>query len=181
VHGREGIKRYVAASRAAYLDACFIVEDQVAERDIVATRWAAHGTHRGEFAGIPPTGSRVTETGIEFDRIVGGKIDEAWISYHLFADSVLDPERVKRAVAAMHHAFPDLHVAQADSITEGDKIAFRWAMSGTHEGEFMGIAPTGKLVMAMGIDIVRVVDDEILDYWGGFDVMGLLRQLEGTP
>ncbi len=126
----------------------------------------------GEFAGIPPTGSRVTAIGIEFDRIVGGKIDEAWVSYHLFADSVHDPERVKRAFAAMHHTLPDLHVAQADSITEGDKIAFRWAMSGTHEGEFMGIAPTGKLVMAMGIDIVRVVDDEILDYWGEFDVMG---------
>jgi predicted ester cyclase len=54
-------------------------------------------------------------------------------------------------------------------------------MSGTHEGEFMGIAPTGKLVMAMGIDIVRVVDDEILDSWGEFDVMGLLRQLGVTP
>ena len=81
----------------------------------------------------------------------------------------------------MHHAFPDLHVVQADSITEGSKIAFRWAMSGTHEGEFMGIASTGKLVVAMGIDIVRVVDDEILDYWGEFDVMGLLRQLEVAP
>lgn len=45
----------------------------------------------------------------------------------------------------------------------------------------MGIAPTGKLVMAMGIDIVCVVDDEILDYWGEFDVMGLLRQLGVTP
>lgn len=181
MHGREGIKRYVAASRAAYLDACFIVEDQVAERDIVATRWAAHGTHRGEFAGIPPTGSRVTATGIEFDRIVGGKIDEAWISYHLFADSVLDPERVKRAVAAMHHAFPDLHVAQADSITEGDKTAFRWIMSGTHEGEFMDVAPTGKLVTVMGIDIVRIVNGEILEYWGEFDVMGMLRQIGVTP
>ena len=104
-----------------------------------------------------------------------------WLSYHLFADSVHDPERVKRAFAAMHHAFPDLHVVQADSITEGSKIAFRWAMSGTHEGEFMGIASTGKLVVAMGIDIVRVVDDEILDYWGEFDVMGLLRQLEVAP
>jgi hypothetical protein len=48
----------------------------------------------------------VTATGIEFDRIVGGKIDDAWVSYHLFADSVHDPERVKRAFAAMHHALP---------------------------------------------------------------------------
>ncbi len=52
----------------------------------------------------------MTATGIEFDRIVGDKIDDAWLSYHLFADSVHDPERVERTFAAMHHAFPDLHV-----------------------------------------------------------------------
>jgi predicted ester cyclase len=54
-------------------------------------------------------------------------------------------------------------------------------MSGTHEGEFMGIAPTGKLVMAMGMDILRTVNGEILDYWGELDVMGLPRQLGVTP
>jgi steroid delta-isomerase-like uncharacterized protein len=181
MHGREGIKRYVAAYRAAYPDACFAVEDQMAEGDMVVTRWTAHGTHQGEFLGIPPSGSRVTMSGIEFDRIVGGKIDEAWVSYHLFADNVLDPERVKRAFAMMHCAFPDLRIAQADSITEGDKIAFRWMMSGTHEGEFMGVSPTGKAVTVMGMDIVRVMDGEILEYWGEFDVMGMLRQLGVVP
>jgi steroid delta-isomerase-like uncharacterized protein len=181
VHGREGIRRYVAASRAAYPDACFVVEDQIAERDMVVTRWTARGNHRGEFLGTPPTGSWVTITGIEFDRIVGGKIDEAWVSYHLSTDSALDPERVKRAFAVMHQAFPDLRTAQADSITEGDKTAFRWMMSGTHEGEFMGVAPTGRLVTVMGMDILRTVNGEILEYWGEFDVMGMLRQIGVTP
>ncbi len=181
VHGREGIKRYVATYRAAYPDACFAVEDQLSERDMVVTRWTARGTHQKELFGIPPTGSWVTITGIEFDRVVGGKIDEAWVSYHLSTDSVLDPERVKRAFAMMHHALPDLRITQADSITEGDKTAFRWIMSGTHEGEFMDVAPTGKLVTVMGIDIVRIVNGEILEYWGEFDVMGMLRQIGVTP
>ena len=180
VHGREGIKRYVATYRAAYPDACFAVEDQLSERDMVVTRWTACGTHQKELFGIPPTGSWATITGIEFDRVVGGKIDEAWVSYHLSTDSVLDPERVKRAFAMMHHALPDLRITQADSITEGDKTAFRWIMSGTHEGESMDVAPTGKLVTVMGIDIVRIVDGEILEYWGEFDVMGMLRQIGVT-
>jgi predicted ester cyclase len=81
----------------------------------------------------------------------------------------------------MNSAFPDLRVDQADSVTEGDKVAFRWIMSGTHQGELMGIAPTGERIVVMGMDIVRTVDGEILDYWGEFDVIGLLRQLGITP
>jgi steroid delta-isomerase-like uncharacterized protein len=181
VRGREDIKRHVTAYRTAYPDASFAVEDQIAEGDMVVTRWLAHGTHQGEFLGIPPTGSWVTMTGIEFDRVVGGRIDEGWVSYHLFTDSVLDLERAEQAFATMYYAFPDLRMAQADSVTEADKIAFRWMMSGTHEGEFMGVAPTGKLVTVMGMDIVRVLDGEILEYWGEFDVMNMLRQLGVTP
>jgi steroid delta-isomerase-like uncharacterized protein len=181
VHGREGIERYVATYRTAYSDACFAVEDQISERDTVVTRWTARGIHREELLGIPPTGCRVTMAGIEFDRIVGGQIDEAWVSYHLSTDGVLDSERVKRAFAMMHHAFPDLRMIQVDSITEGDKTAFRWMMSGTHEGVFMEVAPTGKPVTVMGMDIVRSVDGEILEYWGEFDVMSMLRQLGVTP
>jgi predicted ester cyclase len=55
-------------------------------------------------------------------------------------------------------------------------------MSGTHEAELMGVAPTGKRVTVMGMDIVRVGGDgEILDYWGEFDVTGMLRQLGIAP
>jgi len=177
VHGHEGIAQYVATFRAASPDLCFAVEDQIAERDMVVTRWTARGTHREEFLGLPPTGSQMKMTGIEFDRVIDGKIDEAWVSYHLFTDSALDPERVKRVLTMIQEAFPDLHLAQADSVSEGDKVAFRWMMSGTHQGELLGVAPTGERVVVMGMDIVRIGDDEILDYWGEFDVMSMLRQL----
>ena len=181
VHGREGVEKYVMRFRAASPDICFNIEDQVAEGDTVVTRWAARGTHRGDFLGIPPTGKQMMVTGIEFDRIVDGKIDEGWVAYHLSNDSTLDPERVKRVFAMLQDALPDLRVSQADSVTEGDKAAFRWMMSGTHQGELMGVAPTGERVMVMGIDIIRVAEGEIVDYWGEFDVMGMLRQLGITP
>ena len=178
VHGREGIKQYATTLRAASPDVCFTTEDQIAEREMVVTRWTGRGTHHEEFLGIPPTGNPMMMSGIQFDRVVDGSIDETWISYHLFTDNAPDPEQVKRVLSMMHHAFPDLQVTQADSVAEGDKVAFRWMMSGTHEGELMGIAPTGEKVTVMGIDIVRIGNDaEILDYWGEFDVMGLLRQL----
>ena len=181
VHGREGIGRYVATLRAASPDLRFTVEDQIAEGDMVVTRWSASGTHQERFLDFPPTGNQMAMTGIEFDRVVDGKIDEAWVSYHLFTDSTIYSDRVKRVLAMMNSAFPDLRVDQADSVTEGDKVAFRWIMSGTHQGELMGIAPTGERIVVMGMDIARIENGEILDYWGEFDVMGLLRQLGISP
>ena len=181
VHGREGIGRYVATLRAASPDLRFTVEDQIAGGDMVVTRWSASGTHQERFLDFPPTGNQMAMTGIEFDRVVDGKIDEAWVSYHLFTDSTIYSDRVKRVLAMMNSAFPDLRVDQADSVTEGDKVAFRWIMSGTHQGELMGIAPTGERIVVMGMDIARIENGEILDYWGEFDVMGLLRQLGISP
>jgi steroid delta-isomerase-like uncharacterized protein len=181
VHGLEGVERYVTAYRAAFPDLRVTVEDQLAEEDKVVTRWTVRGTHSGEFLGLLPTGDEVVVSGIEFDRMVGGRIDEAWIGYHPFAGPVPNPERVGRGFAAMGEAFPDLRMAEADSVKEGDKVAFRWLLSGTHQREFMGVAATGRRVEAMGMDIVRVAKGEIVEHWGEFDAMGLLRQIGIIP
>ena len=181
VHGPEGVKRYVSAYRAAFPDLGITVEDQLADEDRVVTRWTLRGTHSGEFLGLAPTGEGVTVSGIEFDRMVGGRIDETWVGYHPFAGSVPDPERVERGSIAMAEAFPDLRMTEADSVKEGDKVAFRWLLSGTHEGEFMGVAPTGRRVEAMGMDIVRLADGDIVEHWGEFDAVGLLRRMGAVP
>jgi steroid delta-isomerase-like uncharacterized protein len=81
VRGPEGIRQYITMYRTAYPDTHFTIEDQIAEGDRVVTRWTGQGTHQGELMGIPPTGRRVTVTGIEVDRIAGGKIEETWVSY----------------------------------------------------------------------------------------------------
>jgi dodecin len=78
--------------------------------------------------------------------VVGGKIEETWVGYHPFAGPVLDREWVKRGFAASHQALLDIRMAEADSIREGNRAAFRWLMSGTHKGEFLGVAPTGERI-----------------------------------
>jgi steroid delta-isomerase-like uncharacterized protein len=81
VRGVEALKQYITMYRAAYPDTHFTVEDQIAEGYEVVTRWTGQGTHQGELMGIPPTGNQVTVTGIEVDRVSGGKIEESWVSY----------------------------------------------------------------------------------------------------
>jgi steroid delta-isomerase-like uncharacterized protein len=75
---RESTKQFFAMFHAAFPDSSRIIEDQIAEGELVATRVTLRGTHRGEFQGIPPTGKRVAFTGIGIHRIVGGRIAEHW-------------------------------------------------------------------------------------------------------
>jgi steroid delta-isomerase-like uncharacterized protein len=81
VRGPEGMRRYVSMYRGAYPDTAFTIEDQISDGDEVVTRWTGQGTHEGELMGIPPTGNRVTVTGIEVDRVVNGRIEETWVIY----------------------------------------------------------------------------------------------------
>jgi predicted ester cyclase len=78
IHGREGAKQYVATLRTGFPDLHFTIEDQVAEGDMVVTRWTARGTHAGGFQGIPATGREIRLAGTDIDRIVGGKVVECW-------------------------------------------------------------------------------------------------------
>jgi steroid delta-isomerase-like uncharacterized protein len=78
IYGPAGMKQYVASLREAFPDLYLTIDDQVAEGDRVVTRWTARGTHTGTFQGIPPTGKQGTMTGIDIDRVVGGKAIECW-------------------------------------------------------------------------------------------------------
>lgn len=78
IHGPAGMKQFVASLRDAFPDLQVTIDDQVADGDKVVTRWTARGNHTGTFRGIPPTGRQGTMTGIDIDRIVGGKAVECW-------------------------------------------------------------------------------------------------------
>lgn len=80
-YGAEGAKQFYVALHQAFPDVEFKIEDHVAEGDRVVTRWSARGTHKGEFQGIPPTGTQVSLHGIDIDRIVNGKIVECWMNF----------------------------------------------------------------------------------------------------
>ena len=81
VRGPEGMRQYVSMYRSAYPDTHFTIEDQISEGNKVVTRWTGQGTQRGELMGISPTGNQVTLTGIEFDRVSDGKMQETWVNY----------------------------------------------------------------------------------------------------
>jgi steroid delta-isomerase-like uncharacterized protein len=76
---REGVKRFFGALRAAFPDLHAEIHDQLAEGDLVATRKTFHGTHRGEFLGLAPTGQPVAFDVIDFVRMEkNGRIAEHW-------------------------------------------------------------------------------------------------------
>jgi predicted ester cyclase len=76
--GPEGQKMLITAYRNAFPDIHFTIDEQVAEGNTVVTRWTGQATHKGELAGIPPTGRPATVVGIGVDRIETGKIVETW-------------------------------------------------------------------------------------------------------
>jgi len=76
--GLEGVKQVFAVFAAGFPDLHFTVEDMIAEGDKVVSRLTMHGTHRGDFQGIAPTGKSITQTGIDILRLAGGKVIERW-------------------------------------------------------------------------------------------------------
>jgi steroid delta-isomerase-like uncharacterized protein len=86
-------------------------------------------------------------------------------------------EGAKQVFSSFHTAFPDLQVNVEDMIAEGDKVVARLTVRSTHQGEFMGIAPTGNQVTFTGIDIVRIAAGKIVERWGNFDDLGMMQQL----
>jgi len=81
LEGLEHAKYTIMEYRSAFPDIHFTVEDQIAEGEMVVTRWTARGTHTGEFRGIPPTGKGAMTTGISITRVVSGKFVEGWTIY----------------------------------------------------------------------------------------------------
>ncbi len=91
------------------------------------------------------------------------------------------PEGIKRFVSDDHIAYPDLKFTIDEQIAEGDSVATRWTMRGTHLGQWTRFPPTGKQVEFSGITIFRIVDGKIVEGRAFSDVIGLLRQLGVMP
>ena len=91
------------------------------------------------------------------------------------------PEGAKQAIGMLRTAFPDLRITIEDMVAEGDKVAMRGSMTGTQNGEFMGIAPTGKSCTFDLITIDRFRDGKVVEHWEQVDMMGMMQQLGVTP
>ena len=90
-------------------------------------------------------------------------------------------EAMKQGFATLRNAFPDIAFTVEDMIAEEDKVVSRVKCRGTHKGEFMGIAPTGKKMEINGIIITRWVDGKELEAWEVIDMLGMMQQLGAIP
>jgi predicted ester cyclase len=84
---------------------------------------------------------------------------------------------VKQFFTTFRDAFPDVSVEIDELVAEGDRVAVATTFTGTHEGELMGVSPTGRRVSVTGIDMVRVAGGRIVEHRGLTDIVGLMRQL----
>ncbi|HSU36214.1 MAG TPA: ester cyclase [Propionibacteriaceae bacterium] len=85
---------------------------------------------------------------------------------------------LRHAFAMITTAFPDVHITAEDLIGEGDKVALRWTLRGTHQGPFQGIPPTGRTVEWPGVDLYTVEGGQISRLVRGADLLTLLQQLD---
>jgi predicted ester cyclase len=90
-------------------------------------------------------------------------------------------EGLKAFVGAFHAAFPDGQLSIDQMIGEGETVATRLTFRGTHTGDFLGIAPTGKQVAVPALDMARFADGKMVEHWGGPDQMSLMQQLGVIP
>jgi steroid delta-isomerase-like uncharacterized protein len=91
------------------------------------------------------------------------------------------PEGVKAVVSMFRSAMPDLRVVVEDMIAEGDKVAVRYTLEGTHEGELFGVPPTGQRLSIKSIAVERVSDGKIREHWRVTDSLGMMQQLGVVP
>ena len=105
--------------------------------------------------------------------------DYVWHGTGGFPD--MDLAGLKQLETAFWTAFPDMHATVENLIAEGDKVAYRFTIRGTHQGEFMGVPATGKVVTVTGIYISRIAGGKVVEDWESFDALGLMQQLGAIP
>ena len=119
-----------------------------------------------------------------FEAVDEGNLDEAYqlvktdfVVHYPGGVEIRGLESLKEHITEIYTAFPDLKHIFEELIAEDDKVVARYTIRGTHKGEFMGIAPTGKQVMFTGVGIFRIAEGKFIEAWIEFDRLGLMQQL----
>jgi steroid delta-isomerase-like uncharacterized protein len=103
---------------------------------------------------------------------------------HGLGDSDQDihgPHEFQSFAANIRGVLPDTHIHIDDLLADGDRVAVRITLRGTHTGTGFGVPPTGRKVTIQGIIIVRIVNGHIMEGWNSYDQLGLLRQIGALP
>ncbi|HZQ04266.1 MAG TPA: ester cyclase [Gaiellaceae bacterium] len=117
----------------------------------------------------------------------GGRFDERiYASDYVFVgplvpDGVRGADGERQLIAGYRRAFPDLTFTIEEQLADGGRVASRWTATGTHEGDFGELAPTGRRATVGGVSIARFTGARIGSVWTMWDVHGLLAQLGASP
>lgn len=104
-------------------------------------------------------------------------LDPVVVSHNPFPGQAPGIDGFVGALREFRAAFPDLSVRATHYVAEGDKVVGRFEVQGTHQGEFMGLAPTGRAVHYEEIAIVRLAGGRIVEHWAVADALAILQQL----
>jgi steroid delta-isomerase-like uncharacterized protein len=104
-----------------------------------------------------------------------------WLDHNPLPGTTPDFAGLKDFVTQIRAAFPDLQVTADEMVGEGDRLAVRSTLRGTHQGDFMGIPATGKKVEVSNYDFVRFENDLAVERWGAIDSAALMEQIGMAP
>ena len=108
-------------------------------------------------------------------------VDANYIGHQPGLPDFKGPEGFRQYMTMMRTAFPDINMTIEDTVAEGDKVVNRYTGRGTHKGDLMGIAPTGKQVTITGMVATRYVGGKQVEAWVAMDMLGMLQQLGVAP
>jgi steroid delta-isomerase-like uncharacterized protein len=91
------------------------------------------------------------------------------------------PDGYQEIIAMMRAGFPDIQWTLEELIVEGDRVAARFTMRGTHLGSFLGVPPSGKTIEVKAVNFYRFADGQIVEEHGQPDLLGLLQQIGAVP
>jgi steroid delta-isomerase-like uncharacterized protein len=97
------------------------------------------------------------------------------------AEPVHGPQGYLEVIGMMRGGFPDIRWTLEETVIEGDVIAARFTMRGTHRGAFFGMPPTGKTISVQALNIYRLSTGKIVSEVGQPDLLGLMQQIGGLP
>ena len=129
--------------------------------------------------------------------IVRRLLEEPWTGNMRVADELIDrnyvahdpsspeplrgPDGFKENVSIYRAAFSDARITVDEQIAEGDKVATRWTGRGKHDGDLMGVAPTGKQVKVSGLTLSRLENGKVIEEYANWDTFGMMQQLGVVP
>jgi predicted ester cyclase len=168
---------------------------QMADDPEVRAAISAAGFPEPRFTGYEVLAHRTT--GEAADELARRVVDEIWTQGRLeaidelFADDyrgwnpttgqVEGRAGMRQTVEMYLDAFSNVSMTADDIVCEGDRVVTFWTARGTHTGELMGVAPTGREVTVSGMELARVSGGKIVEGKGVFDALGMLQQMGAVP